>query len=397
MVMLGMGLRSPARAVSAEPEESVRQRPDRPDLVTLFLAGDVMTGRGVDQVLPHPGDPRLFETYVASANEYVALAEEANGPIPKPVDFAYVWGDALAELERRRPDVRLVNLETAVTKSEEPWPKTVNYRMSPENVPVLTAARVDCCALANNHILDWGERGLLETLETLRKAGVSGVGAGRDLREAAAPAIVQVPGKGRVIVFGFGSVTSGIPGAWAATDRSPGVNLVPDLSSRTVRRIADDVRAVKGPGDVVVASLHWGGNWGYEISGEEIAFAHGLIDEAGVDTVYGHSSHHPKAIEVHRGKPILYGCGDFLDDYEGISGFEEFRDDLVLMYFPAIRPSDGTLAALALVPLQIRNMRLNRASAADAAWLRDVMNREGERFATRFELGPDNALTLAGA
>ena len=146
-------------------------------------------------------------------------------------------------------------------------------------------------------------------------------------------------------------MSSGIPRAWAATDRSPGVNLLPDLSARTVGRIAERVRAVKSAGDVVVASLHWGGNWGYEISGEEIAFAHGLVDEAAVDVVYGHSSHHPKAIELYRGRPILYGCGDFLDDYEGIGGYEEFRDDLVLVYFPTMRASDGRLSALALVPL----------------------------------------------
>ena len=84
------------------------------DVVRLFLCGDVMTGRGIDQVLPHPSDPLLHEGYASSALRYVELAERANGPIPRPVDFAYVWGDALTELERRRPDVRIVNLETAV-------------------------------------------------------------------------------------------------------------------------------------------------------------------------------------------------------------------------------------------------------------------------------------------
>ena len=69
-----------------------------------------MTGRGIDQVLPHPGNARLYEPYVTSATEYVSLADFANGPIPKPVDFTYVWGDALAKLETRRPDARLVTV-----------------------------------------------------------------------------------------------------------------------------------------------------------------------------------------------------------------------------------------------------------------------------------------------
>ena len=396
-IMVGLEMlasRTPARAVSEGPAEDTREGSDRSDLVTLFLTGDVMTGRGIDQVLPHPSDARLYEPNVTSATEYVSLAETANGPIPKPVDFTYVWGDALAELEARRPDVRLINLETTVTKSAEPERKGINYKMSPENVPVLTAAGLDCCVLANNHVLDWGNAGLLETLSTLEKAGVKRVGAGRDLREAMAPAILPVQGRARVLVFGFGSVTSGIPNGWAATEGRPGVNLLPDLSPQTVHRIAQQIRAVKRRGDIVVASIHWGSNWGYEIPEQQIAFAHGLIDEAGVDIIYGHSSHHAKAIEVYRDRPILYGCGDFLDDYEGIRGYEAFRDDLVLMYFLTMQASRGMLARLTMVPLQIRNFRLNRASPADAAWLRDTLNREGKKFGTRVHLETDNALTL---
>ena len=385
---------NPAHA-TPKPADGAPAPPGRSGFVTLFLAGDVMTGRGIDQVLPHPGNPQLYEPYLTSAADYVALAETANGPIPKPVDFAYIWGDALGEIERRRPDVRLVNLETAVTKSDEPAPKGINYKMNPANIGVLAAAKVDCCALANNHILDWGYPGLVETLETLGKAGIGGVGAGRNLREAAAPAMLPARNGGRVLVFGFGSVTSGIPRRWAAGEREPGVNLLSDLSPRTVRAIAEEVRSVKRPGDVVVASLHWGANWGYEISGEQAAFAHGLIDNAGVDVVHGHSPHHAKAIEVYRGRPILYGCGDLLDDYEGITGYESFRGDLVLTYFPAIEASGGTLVELAMVPFQIRNFRLNRASPADSMWLCDSLNRQGEKFGTRVRLDPDNTLTLA--
>ena len=127
-----------------------------------------------------------------------------------------------------------------------------------------------------------------------------------------------------------------------------------------------------------MASIHWGGNWGYEIPQEQIAFAHWLVEACNVDIVHGHSSHHVKGIEVYRGKLILYGCGDFIDDYEGITGYEEFRDDLVLMYFPTIRIDDGMLVSLEMVPLQIRNMRLNRASRADAEWLASTLNREGK-------------------
>jgi poly-gamma-glutamate capsule biosynthesis protein CapA/YwtB (metallophosphatase superfamily) len=366
-------------------------------VLSLFLAGDVMTGRGIDQVLPHAGDPRLYESYVKSAYDYVELAERANGPIRRPLTFGELWGHALAELERRRPDARIVNLETAVTRSTEPEPKGINYKMNPANVGVIIASSLHCCVLANNHVLDWGARGLIETLTTLEQAGVHCAGAGRDQTSAAAPAILPVPGKARLLVYAFASPTSGVPTAWAATAHKPGVNLLPSISEAGAQVLADEIHAARRPGDIVVLSIHWGPNWGYDIPDEQIAFAHRLIDSGAADVIHGHSSHHVKGIEVYRQKLILYGCGDFIDDYEGISGYEEFRDDLVLMYFPVVRTDDGTLAELDMVPLQTRCMRLHRASPADATWLANVLNREGGRFGAHIRIGPDQVLKLVQA
>jgi poly-gamma-glutamate capsule biosynthesis protein CapA/YwtB (metallophosphatase superfamily) len=365
--------------------------------ITLFLVGDVMTGRGIDQILPYPGDPTIHEPYLKSAKKYVEIAEEANGPIAAPVSFPYIWGDALAELERAAPDVRIINLETSITGSDDFWEdKDIHYRMNPKNIACLTAAKIDFCSLANNHILDWGYSGLQETLETLRKAKMKFAGAGRNLEEAGAPAVMEVYGKGRVIIFSFGAGSSGIPLEWGALKNKPGVNLVPDLSFKTIQSIAGKVRAVKRERDIVVASIHWGRNWGYEVSPEQISFAHGLIEEAGVDLIHGHSSHHVKQIEVFRGKLILYSCGDFLNDYEGISGYEAYRGDLTLMYFVRLDPPTGKLVLLWMIPMQIKNFRLNRASQPDARWLREVLHREGKTFGTRVILDEVGALRLQG-
>jgi poly-gamma-glutamate synthesis protein (capsule biosynthesis protein) len=108
-----------------------------------------------------------------------------------------------------------------------------------------------------------------------------------------------------------------------------------------------------------------------------------LIDQARIDVVHGHSSHHPKAIEVYRKRLILYGCGDFLDDYEGIRGYEEFRGDLVLMYFPTLDVRTGELARLVMTPLQIHNFRLRHPSPSDCAWLLRTLDRECRRFGRR--------------
>jgi poly-gamma-glutamate synthesis protein (capsule biosynthesis protein) len=354
-----------------------------------------MTGRGVDQVLPHPSDPRIHESYLKSALGYVDLAETRNGPIPRPVDFAYVWGDALAEFERVSPDIRIVNLETAVTTSDDHWPgKAIHYRMHPGNVPCLAAAGIDCCTLANNHVLDWGYPGLRQTLDALRAAGIETAGAGLDAAEAAAPAVMEIGGKGRVAVFSFGLGTSGIPGEWGASTERPGVNLLHDVSEETVQEIASRVREVRQPGTIVVASLHWGSNWGYRVPGSQRAFAHRLIEQAGVDVVHGHSSHHPKAIEVHENRPILYGCGDFLTDYEGIGGYGEFRPELGLMYFPTLDIPTGRLLRFTMTPTRLQRFRLLRASSDEARWLSEMLNREGTRFGTSVRLSSDWTLTL---
>jgi poly-gamma-glutamate capsule biosynthesis protein CapA/YwtB (metallophosphatase superfamily) len=199
--------------------------------------------------------------------------------------------------------------------------------MSPENADCLVAAGVDCCVLANNHVLDWGSAGLTETLEVLRRRGLQAAGAGRDAAEAAAPAILDVAGKGRVIVLSFAAASSGTPRDWAATAAQPGVNLT-ELSASAVETIGEQIGRIRRPRDVVIASIHWGANWGYAIPAAQRRFAHALVDRAKVSIVHGHSSHHPKAIEVYNNRLILYGCGDFPNDYEGIEGFEEFRDDL---------------------------------------------------------------------
>lgn len=358
--------------------------------ITLFLCGDVMTGRGIDQVLPHPGDATLHEGYAASALDYVRLAEKAHGPIPRPAAFDYIWGDALAEWARVRPDARIVNLETAVTRRDE-WQrgKGIHYRMHPANVPCLTAAKFDCCVLANNHVLDWGYAGLAETLETLHGAGLRTAGAGRDQTEAAAPAVLTTP-RGRVLVFAFGTASSGIPPDWAAGAGTPGVNLLPDLSPATLRGAVEQIRAAKRAGDVVVASIHWGGNWGYEGPLAHRAFARGLIDAGAADVVHGHSSHHPLGIEVYRERPLLYGCGDFLNDYEGIAGYEAYRGDLSLMYFLKLDPARGRLLRLWMVPMQMRRFRLQHAAAQDVRWLRDRLDREARRLGrARVEDGAD--------
>jgi poly-gamma-glutamate synthesis protein (capsule biosynthesis protein) len=160
-----------------------------------------------------------------------------------------------------------------------------------------------------------------------------------------------------VLIFSLGMASSGIPARWAATEDRLGLQL------------------------------------GLHASEQQIRFAHRLID-GGVDVVHGHSSHHPRQVEVYRDKLILYGCGDLINDYEGVAGYEEYRDDPRLLYLVSVDPDTGKLAGLRMAHLQARRLRLCHASSNDAAWLCEVLDRVSRGFGSRVGLDPDGTLTL---
>jgi poly-gamma-glutamate synthesis protein (capsule biosynthesis protein) len=233
---------------------------------------------------------------------------------------------------------------------------------------------------------------LEETLDALAAAAVGTTGAGRDADEARRPVTVAT-GVGKITVFSVGMPSSGVPARWAATDERPGVYVVGRASDAAVADLLERVRQAKHRGDVVVVSIHWGSNWGYRVPASDVRFAHLLID-GGVDVLFGHSSHHPRPIETYQGKLVLYGCGDLLDDYEGIAGYETYRDDLRLLYLATIHVETGRLSALRMVPFQARQLRLHRASAEDSTLLANVLDRISRSFGSGVDVTPDGTLVL---
>jgi len=354
-----------------------------------------MTGRGIDQILPHPSPARLHESCVKNAVHYVTLAERRNGDIPRPVCPTYIWGAAPKVLDDIKPDLRIANLETSITANNNFWPgKGIHYRMAPGNIHCLEAANFDCCTLANNHVLDWGYAGLGDTITALNNAGIATTGAGRSIDAATAPARISITRRNDVLIFGFADASSGVPQAWRADKKRAGVNLLPDLTIDSARRVTEQILAVKGVGDIVVASIHWGANWGYDIPDAQSKFAHYLIDHGAADIVHGHSSHHPKTVEIYRQKPIIYGCGDFITDYEGIGGREEYRPWFSLMYFVTLNLQSGNIEALNVVPLRAHRMRLVHVSTEDRRWLLEKLNALGKAFSTRFTLADDRLVLV---
>lgn len=349
-----------------------------PRVLRLCLGGDVMTGRGIDQALPRPGPPELREDYVRSARAYVELAQRANGPFETPLTAADLWGAATKVWRDLAPEVRLMNLETAVTACDAFADKGINYRMNPANIPALAAAAPDVVSLANNHVLDFGPQGLADTRRVLSAAGIGAAGAGETLAQAQRPAVVSA-GAARVLVYAAACADSGVPPDWAAGPDRAGVHLIEPTDDGTTA-LADRIGADRREGDIVVVSIHWGTNWGHQVPEAHRRFAHALVDTGLVSVIHGHSSHHPRPLEVYRDRLILYGCGDLLNDYEGIGGYEEFRPDIAVMYFADLELATGALRRLRLVPLRIRRLRLEAASDVDAAWLAATLSRVSRGF-----------------
>jgi poly-gamma-glutamate synthesis protein (capsule biosynthesis protein) len=300
-------------------------------MTRLVLAGDVMLGRGVDEALT----------------------------TMRPSE---VWGDLLPHF--RDADARIVNLECALTRSKRRWeraPKVFHFRAAPSAVAVLQAAGIDACSLANNHVLDFEEVGLLETLDTLDRAGIRHAGAGRDLAAARRPALIA---GGRVALL---SITDNEPG-FAAEANRPGVNFFATAGTRALDWIERAAASARRAGaEIVVLASHWGPNMVMRPAPEIRALARGAI-ERGVDVYFGHSAHVAQGVEIHDGKPILYDTGDFVDDYAVDPGMRNDWSFLFRLDFDGRR-----FERLEMVPAALSYARTKAAAGAEAELMRERM------------------------
>lgn len=371
---------------------------------TLLLCGDVMTGQGIVPLVPPSGAPprsmRSALDYVhdaASATPSPGAEAAASAPadtLPRPVCFEYPWGDALSLLRKESPDLRLANLEACITARGTPASPQSHARLPPQQLPVLAALGIQGVVLAGPHALDWGPYGLHDTLLSLRQAGILGVGAGHDGAEAAQEARWPLPGRGRLRLLAYGHASCGVAASAAAAERQPGINWLRDLDARGVAAIAARIGAQREEGDIVVVSLHWGPQWGYEVTAEQRRFAQALVDVAGVDLVWGQASRHPRPIEVHHGRLILYGVGTFLKDAGVASGHEALRPELAAVYLPRLA-ADGSLRELRLWPLRVHLFRLKRACASESQWLARTLGAACRCHGTSLAPQPDGSLRLA--
>jgi poly-gamma-glutamate capsule biosynthesis protein CapA/YwtB (metallophosphatase superfamily) len=326
-------------------------------MVTVALVGDVMLGRGVNEALREvrPEEP---------------------------------WGDALPVLVSA--DLRVVNLECALTEYRRLWtrtPKVFHFRADPSSVGVLRAARIDACSLANNHTLDFEERGLLDTLAHLETAGVRYAGAGRNREEAERPVLLAARGE-RVAFVAF---TDNEPPFAAGPDR-PGTNYLPvSLKPEVLRRVEAAVAAAREAGArTVVFSNHWGPNMVERPSDLFRRFARAVVDR-GADVYYGHSAHVFQGVEIYHGKPILYDTGDFIDDY---AVDPRLRNDRSFLF--RVRVEDGEFRRLELFPVALSYARVELARGDEREAILDRMENLSAEMGTAFARREDRLVLEQG-
>jgi poly-gamma-glutamate capsule biosynthesis protein CapA/YwtB (metallophosphatase superfamily) len=204
----------------------------------------------------------------------------------------------------RAADLTMVNLETAVTDRGVPEPKEFHFRTDPRAFDALEGAGIDVVTLANNHTLDYGRVGLLDTLDAAKRAGFPVFGAGRNAAEAYAPWLTTVHGV-RIAVLGFMQVHE-LDAAWAAQDNRPGI-----AEAFDAKRALAAVRRARQQADLVIVFNHWGTQGVACPNAEQKAFA-GALSAAGADIIVGAHAHVLQGSGWLGRTFVAYGMGNFL-------------------------------------------------------------------------------------
>ncbi len=301
--------------------------------VTLAFIGDVMLGRLVNEQIPGR-QPDAF------------------------------WGSVLPVL--RSADAVFANLECAITEHTRRWsrtPKVFHFRADPPAVEVLRAANIRFVSLANNHLLDFEEAGLLDTLRHLDAAGIKHAGAGRNLEEAMAPAMVDVAG----FKVGVIALTDNEPPFAAQPDRPGTFFAAIDAAPEVIELVEERIAHLRREGaDLVVLSLHWGPNMVAAPQRRFLTFARKMVGR-GVDLIHGHSAHVFHGVELRDGRLILYDTGDFLDDY---AVHPALRNDWSFIFL--VEAGATGIRRLRMVPVRLGFARVDLATGAE---FKDIVRR----------------------
>ncbi|NLV89574.1 MAG: CapA family protein [Tissierellia bacterium] len=268
-------------------------------------------------------------------------------------------------------DITIGNLETSITTRGEKWEdKQFNFRSDPKNLEVMKEASLDVVSLANNHSLDYGYVGFLDTLDHLDKYEIKRVGGGRNREEALKGLILEKNGV-KIGVLGFSRVVPHVD--WYATNKRPGIVGAYDVH---IDQVIDRVVEMKENVDILVLSIHWGVEGSHIPRQNEIDLARKLIDN-GVDIIMGHHPHVLQGIEIYKGRPIFYSLGNFIFS----SRSENTRETMIAQ----VILKDKTIDKVCIIPCTIDNGRPIPASEENIEAKLKFINSISKDFNTKID------------
>lgn len=202
-------------------------------------------------------------------------------------------------------DVAFTNLETSIIEGDNTDPRTFQFRSDTDIGRRMREANIRLVSIANNHVHDYGDKGVRRTVEVLRNEGLTFTGAGTE-NEAYAPAYLEVKGI-RIALLAYVDPAIAPPGVRAKGDN-------PGLAVMNVEKLkAAIAEATVNEADIIIVSMHSGTEYTQKLTNNQQVFAHAAID-AGADIVLGHHPHVPQGTEIYNGKHILYSLGNFAFD-----------------------------------------------------------------------------------
>jgi poly-gamma-glutamate synthesis protein (capsule biosynthesis protein) len=304
----------------------------------------------------------LAAAATAAADVEVTMSAVGDIRLSGPIaDIALESGDAApsqAVKDLLAADIEFANLETPITERGAKTVKTWNFRSKPRDLKIVRAAGITVVNIANNHVWDYGLAGFLDTLKYLEKDGWTYVGGGHDRAAAEEVRLFEFEG----LTVGIVGLTSTHPeAAWAGKNK-------PGVAYSDYDRMAGIVGRAKARCDVLVVSFHGGTELADDANDIQKAVAHAAID-AGADLFLGHHPHVLQAVELYKGKPILYSLGNFLF----VSPTPTTRPEIVVR---ALLAKNG-VRRLDLIPLDGNWGRPKPASPETAALARAALNRLG--------------------
>lgn len=204
----------------------------------------------------------------------------------------------------KEADIMCLNNEFTYSTGGTPLKgKAYTFRAHPSRVEILKEMGVDIVSLANNHAYDYGPQSLIDTMATLKEAGISYVGAGHNIDEAMEPAYFEVDGK--TIAYVAASRAEKNKMTPQATMDSPGI-----LRCYDTELFVETIKEAKKNADYVIAYVHWGTEYSYELEEVQLSTGREYLD-AGADIIIGAHPHILQGIEYYNGKPIVYSLGNY--------------------------------------------------------------------------------------